>query len=341
MARRFPRAVNPFLDLGLTMSLGANKRWGSATTTAPSNEIVVPQSQLDEQQVYINAFNSILAISADSVDVLRELYKDDGQWRRKITKFRDTASSARQSDTNGLKKLNYLPADSATPIIPAIQASELKSDRGIYPMLWNAIIPWSLRLVVEPPTSAAITEDDTHEEAEEPETVRSVFSVSCRGHIDSQQPFYSVLKALLHEGTLLNGKSALTASKYPSCFYPDEVYNPRAPEVGLLRSLFLLLVTRHIWTSPRSAFDGAQKLKARTILSTSEWTCKDGKYNYELLFNAVVKVFENPTSPWTVETLAWYKKGVSGNCEERRRSLRRRGFKFGGCCHRCSLLGVV
>ncbi|KAJ7695877.1 hypothetical protein B0H16DRAFT_1750500 [Mycena metata] len=39
-------------------------------------------------------------------------------------------------------------------------------------------------------------------------------------------------------------------------------------------------------------------------------------YNYESPFNAVIKLFENPTSPWTVNTLAWYQKGVFGNCEK-------------------------
>ncbi|KAJ7032118.1 hypothetical protein C8F04DRAFT_1262283 [Mycena alexandri] len=87
-------------------------------------------------------------------------------------------------------------------------------------------------------------------------------------------------------------------------------------------------VTRHIWTSPSSAFDGAEKLKmicnarahgqftvippmiayaccqARTMLSKSEWTRKDGKYSYESLFNTVIiKLFENTTAPRTVDTL--------------------------------------
>ncbi|KAJ7737000.1 hypothetical protein DFH07DRAFT_96597 [Mycena maculata] len=109
--------------------------------------------------------------------------------------------------------------------------------------------------------------------------------------------------------------------------------NPVPPEVGLLRSLFLLRVLRHLWTTP---MDGTTKLKqisnarahgqfiitppiiaygccqvstSRTMLSTSEWKHKDGnfgKYNYERLFNAVVELFKNPAGAWTIETLAWY-----------------------------------
>ncbi|KAJ7211476.1 hypothetical protein B0H12DRAFT_1079579 [Mycena haematopus] len=308
MARFFPRGVHPHLDLGLTMTLGSNARWGTAPSSAPSNTVVVPQSQLDEDQKYIKAFDKMLAVSPDSGEVLRELYKDNDQWGRIIEKFRDASGNARQGDTNGLKhKLKYLPSDSTTPIVPAIQDSESKSDRGVnHPMLRDAIIPWSLRLVINVP--APTNEDDN---AQDSEAVRA-------------------LNALLHTGKLLDGKPALTAGRYPSCFYPDDVYNPDTPEVGLLRSPFLLRVTRHIWTSPSSAFDGADKLKvicnarahgqftvtpemiayaccqARTMLSTSEWTRKDGKYNYESLFDGVVKLFKNPTAKWTVETLAWY-----------------------------------
>ncbi|KAJ7760883.1 hypothetical protein DFH07DRAFT_957414 [Mycena maculata] len=322
MARFFPRGVNPFLDLGLAMTLGSTTRWGAASSlpsgnpVATSTNAAAPISDLDTK--YIEAFNSMLAISPDSAEILRELYKNDDQWARILAKFRDAAAGARQGDTNGLKhKLKYLPSDSTMPIVPAIQDSESKSDRGInHPMLRDAIIPWSLRLVINAP---APTETETEEDAEEPEAVRA-------------------LNALLFTGKLLNGKPALTAGRFPSCFYGDGQYDPLAPEVGLLRSLFLLRVLRHIWTTPSSAMDGATKLKqisnarahgqliitppmiaygccqARTMLSTSEWKRKDGKYNYERLFDAVVELFKNPAGAWTIETLAWYQKGVFGAC---------------------------
>ncbi|KAJ7782538.1 hypothetical protein DFH07DRAFT_949329 [Mycena maculata] len=316
------------------MTLGSTARWGAASSLPSGNPVatstnaaaptsfVIPfiffycpqlagtPSDLDTK--YIEAFNSMLAISPDSAEILRELYKNDDQWARILAKFRDAAAGARQGDTNGLKhKLKYLPSDSTMPIVPAIQDSKSKSDRGInHPMLRDAIIPWSLRLVINAP---APTGTETEEDAEEPEAVRA-------------------LNALLFTGKLLNGKPALAAGRFPSCFYADGQYDPLVPEVGLLRSLFLLRVLRHIWTTPSSAMDGATKLKqrtrawpvdhyaandrvwARTMLSTSEWKRKDGKYNYERLLDAVVELFKNPAGAWTIETLAWYQKGVFGAC---------------------------
>jgi hypothetical protein len=41
----------------------------------------------------------------------------------------------------------------------------------------------------------------------------------------------------------VDGKPALTASGFPSSFYADDAYDPDDPEVGLLRSQFLLRVS--------------------------------------------------------------------------------------------------
>ncbi|KAJ7486556.1 hypothetical protein FB451DRAFT_771356 [Mycena latifolia] len=142
------------------------------------------------------------------------------------------------------------------------------------------------------------------------------------------------------QGQLTSGKPALTAKKYPSCFYADGSYDPKAPEKGLFRSQFLLRIIRHLWTAPSSAMDGAEKLKkisnarvlgqyrmqgrmvgygctqGRTMISTSDWTVKDGAYNYEKLFNSVVELFENdPADPWVVDTLNWFQDGVFSSVE--------------------------
>ncbi|KAJ6566487.1 hypothetical protein B0H19DRAFT_1257696 [Mycena capillaripes] len=56
--------------------------------------------------------------------------------------------------------------------------------------------------------------------------------------------------------------------------------------------------------------------QARTMLSTSAWTIKDGKYDYEKLFNNIVELFQSdpkhPDDVWAAETLAWYQNGVFG-----------------------------
>ncbi|KAJ6516980.1 hypothetical protein DFH09DRAFT_1332652 [Mycena vulgaris] len=282
----------------------------------PTNTVAVPPNQLAEQQRYVDVFDRMMVISPDSLEVLRELFKDNDQWARIVQRFRKAATSARQNDTGGLKhKLDYLVSDPSKSLVPAIRESASKSDRGVnHPMLHDAIVSWPLRM--------AINARDTTDNSEESDTL-SLEAVNA-------------LKALM-KGKLITGKAALTAAKYPSCFYADDMYNPTDPEKGLFRSKFLLRVIRHIWTTPSSVMDGADTLKkvsnarahsqfrmngrmigygcsqARTLISTSDWTAKDGSYNYEKLFNAVVALFEDdPTDPWVIDTLTWYQERVFG-----------------------------
>jgi hypothetical protein len=50
-------------------------------------------------------------------------------------------------------------------------------------------------------------------------------------------------------------------------------------------------------------------VQARALVSTQAWGQRDGKYNYEDMFTAVVKLFfKLPDDEWAVETLAWYQK---------------------------------
>ncbi|KAJ6478899.1 hypothetical protein C8R45DRAFT_833021 [Mycena sanguinolenta] len=128
----------------------------------------------------------------------------------------------------------------------------------------------------------------------------------------------------------------MTAKTWLSCFYAEGTYDRKDPLLGLFRSAFLLRVTRHIWTGPSSAMDGAERIRAicaarahgkydftremlgyllsrpqaRTMLSTSDWTTRDGQYNYETLFDNVLELFEAPMDEWARDTLAWYQRRV-------------------------------
>ncbi|KAJ7462487.1 hypothetical protein FB451DRAFT_1180780 [Mycena latifolia] len=142
----------------------------------------------------------------------------------------------------------------------------------------------------------------------------------------------AALKALM-KGKLLDGKPALRAKYFPSRFYAAGAYDPEEPEKGLFRSPSLLRVLRHIWMAPSSAMDGADTLRktcnarahgqcfvkgrmvgyacaqGRTLISASDWTSKEGSYNYEKMFDEVVHLFEDdPTDPWVVETLKWFQE---------------------------------
>ncbi|KAJ6523974.1 hypothetical protein B0H19DRAFT_1276669 [Mycena capillaripes] len=82
---------------------------------------------------HTDAFEKMVAISPDSIDVLREFHKDDAQWGRLVSKFRKASEGTRQHDTSGLKgKIKYLPSDPTKAIVPALGEPDSKSDRGIH-----------------------------------------------------------------------------------------------------------------------------------------------------------------------------------------------------------------
>ncbi|KAJ6523310.1 hypothetical protein B0H19DRAFT_1201822, partial [Mycena capillaripes] len=113
MAKFFPHGVNPFLDIGLVIFYGSDAL-GSTSLQRPEQHYCDPPHHTD-------AFEKIVAISPDSIDVLREFYKDDAQWGRLVSKFREASKGARQHDTSGLKgKTKYLPSDPTKAIVPAL-----------------------------------------------------------------------------------------------------------------------------------------------------------------------------------------------------------------------------
>ncbi|KAJ7668961.1 hypothetical protein B0H17DRAFT_1209840 [Mycena rosella] len=319
-AKYFVCAVDPYMDIALVLFHGSQAHWAAPTIVCPSSTTIVSSEHLAEQKRHIDAFDRMFSISPESVELLREFYKVPVQWTRIVAKLRAAAKNARQTDTSGLKhKLGYLLSDPSKCLVPPIPETTSKSDRGInHPMLRDAIVPWRLRNKINARVVAEEHDEETPNSPAPPEASLTPEATEA-------------LKALMN-GKLTNGKPALIASRYPSCFYADGSYDPKDPEKGLFRSPFLLRVVRHIWTTPSSAMDGADKLRGnarahgqfkvigrmigygcvqgRTMLCTSDWADKDGAYNYEKLFNSVVELFESDTTdPWVTETLQW---GVFG-----------------------------
>ncbi|KAJ6572483.1 hypothetical protein DFH09DRAFT_1362442 [Mycena vulgaris] len=319
-AKFFVRGVNPYMDISLAMFYGSEALWASRAAPDPSNAMIIPPEELAQQKRYVDAFNMMMAIAPSSLDVLHEFYMDDTQWNRLVRMFRQAAASARQNDTGALKqKIKYLPSDPTQLIIPALSDSPSKTDRGLnHPMLRDAMISWPLRTQINARIASAAAED-TSEASLTPHALES-------------------LKALMKGKRVDKDKPAVTANQYPSCFYQDGAYDPVDTEKGLFRGLFLVL--RHIWTGPSSAMGGADTLKrscnarahgqyrvtgrmvgygcsqARTMISSADWSIKDGSYDYEKLFTSVVALFEtDPADPWVVETLAWLQQAVFGSAQ--------------------------
>ncbi len=45
------------------------------------------------------------------------------------------------------------------------------------------------------------------------------------------------------------------------------------------------------------------------MLSTSEWTSRDGNYDYEQLFKNILELFTDPEDQhWATETLKWFQE---------------------------------
>ncbi|KAJ7434878.1 hypothetical protein FB451DRAFT_1195027 [Mycena latifolia] len=75
---------------------------GPAAPTLPPTK--AKRNALVEQAKYIDACDLMMTISPDSVDVLRQFYKDDEQWGQIVKRFREAA----ENDTNQLKhKTNW------------------------------------------------------------------------------------------------------------------------------------------------------------------------------------------------------------------------------------------
>ncbi|KAJ7222725.1 hypothetical protein B0H12DRAFT_1241080 [Mycena haematopus] len=323
IARYFVRAVNPYMDVGLALFYGSLAHWGPAEAPDPTNAVSVPESERVEQQKHAKAFDKMLAKSPGSLDIMHEFNKEEEQWVQLVSMFREAASGARQNDTSGLKhKPHYiLPIPHVDSLVPKIPETVTKSNRGLnHPMLRDALIPWPLRLQIH---AKAALPADAPEDAEPAPTPEAT----------------AALKALM-KGKTIDKKPALTGKvqyEYPSCFYAEGTFDATDPEKGLFRSHFILRILRHIWTAPASALHGVKKPpkicnarahgqfsitpemlgyacgQARTLLSTSDWTIKDGSYDYEAMFNNIVLLFEaDPTDPWAVETLEWLTKGVFG-----------------------------
>ncbi|KAJ7119056.1 hypothetical protein C8R44DRAFT_878566 [Mycena epipterygia] len=248
LAKYFVRAVHPFMDIGLVLFYGSEANWTTPAPSVASNSITVPESERAEQKRHVDAFDKMMAKSPDSLDILREFYKDNKQWSRIVKLFREAAASARQNETSGLKHKTKYVLDTVCNLLPAVSESASKSDRGInHPMLRDAIIPWPLRIQIN-------------------EVLRHLWTVP---------------------SSAIERKDRLSLT----C-------NARA------HGQFTMISTMIAYGC----------VQARTILSTSDWTAKDGSYDYVKLFNSVVALFEtDPTDAWAVDTLKWYQEGVFGS----------------------------
>ncbi|THG97732.1 hypothetical protein EW026_g4332 [Hermanssonia centrifuga] len=136
-----------------------------------------------------------------------------------------------------------------------------------------------------------------------------------------------------------NAKIAITADDYPSFLYSNEAqYDPNDIEKNLLQGTYLLAVFRCLFTGPRTATrktsgpsGGGRPSKAKiykmtkvtpesiayaavlarfSICGQDSWEPQDGMFSLPDFYQAIVDLFDDPTDPWYIDTLAWWNKYV-------------------------------
>ncbi|KAJ6582166.1 hypothetical protein B0H19DRAFT_524806 [Mycena capillaripes] len=158
-AKYFRRGVHPYMDVGTALHYGSERRWGTPVETTPSNTIAIPPSELARQDTYVRAFDKMFSIVPDLLDVVKHLFlqssesEGEKQWSCFTTMMSAAATSARTSDTSGLKHcLDYvLPDPHKQALLPPIPKQDSKSDRGLtHPILRYLLLGWNDRLQLPP-----------------------------------------------------------------------------------------------------------------------------------------------------------------------------------------------
>ncbi|KAJ7841818.1 hypothetical protein B0H14DRAFT_3693499 [Mycena olivaceomarginata] len=320
VARYFAGGVHPYMDIGSALDYGSQHHWGPPVEIVPSNTIQMPESERIRQDACVAAFNKMFSIAPDLLELIKYIFlqaeEDSDHWNKLVASMRASASSGRVADTGGLKHcVEYiLPNPSLHALLPAIPKHDSKSIRGLaHPILRYFLLPWSLRLKLPPLQLPTVTQ-----------LVPNVAVPAAPNEF-------------LDRIVAGNFKFEIDSNELPSFLWAHDSYNSADFDHGLLRGEFLLRVFRHIWTAPASAYNGLDTgipavcharlhdkltvspemlgcavVQARTMISSKDWGRRDGAFDNEALFDAVVNLFSGlPEDPWAIETLAWMVFGDS------------------------------
>ncbi|KAJ7743887.1 hypothetical protein B0H14DRAFT_3514798 [Mycena olivaceomarginata] len=352
------RAVHPYMSLTEVMIYGPDRHWGTAPATCPSNTVSVPASEIERQNACVKAFDKTFSIAPELLPVIKQIYLEitvkPQQWQLLVKVMREAATSARTSDTSGLKhELTYfLPNPLKNVLTPPIPKQESKSDPWpqspcpSLPPLVFARAPAtntasSLASSSPPPDAgAASTSPDAGATSASPDAGAASSSAPDAGTASSSPPDAAAAAAAEFLKRIVEGKVPLKTRTYPSCFYAEDSYDPANLDNGLLHGEVIPRILRHIWTGLKTAIVGVEKslhptcnarlhnhlhvspemigyacVQARTMLGTKEWVSRDSSYDYTKVFDRIVALFAIPDDPWAKETLEWYQREVFGNAD--------------------------
>ncbi|KAJ7226723.1 hypothetical protein GGX14DRAFT_555314 [Mycena pura] len=304
MARFWPRGIDTHLDIGEAVGWGATSHWGSRPTPrrTPPVDVIEKQKRLDK------SFDLMLTQAPDIDDSLRDVYKAKKRWNDLLKLLREGAREARHHDTNGIRTHPEYALAPHESYIPHVKKNGSAEERG-------ARHPHIRALLASCPKRVMLEETQVVEG-------KTVPSAAAEKLVEA----------------LLNGTERYSHAEWPSIFYPTGAYqtwDPKDEDKDLFRSMYLVKIIRHVFTGPGSADDGAESLRpdcnamahgqftvtgrivgyacdlGRTSLSGHNWCKRKDGYDYTVLFDNVVAMFEaDADDEWTTETLQWFNERV-------------------------------
>ncbi|KAF7309105.1 hypothetical protein MKEN_01112600 [Mycena kentingensis (nom. inval.)] len=319
-------AGNPFNNFKLAARHGAIERWGTPAAVrllcSSEKHKITHKRRVKEFNVWIEhliAYNPEHAFE----DALKYLFLHCRKklWEPLMERIKKGAESERDSIVHELKfaYAYWIPNHAANPpqiLCPALSSSdESKASRGITHIvsLCN-LLPCAERRLL-PDLTYSTADSDPNKE------------ISDEG------------KALLLR--LGNRSYKLNNGAFPSFVYADwTTVVPGKTKEGLLRGFLVIRVLRHIWLSRKFAIAGLSDTDgipracaarrhrvadvtprmiaiavchARTMLSSANWSKKDGDYDYVEMFNKIVELLESEKESvkvWADETREFLRQSL-------------------------------
>ncbi|KAJ7112617.1 hypothetical protein C8R44DRAFT_882381 [Mycena epipterygia] len=155
IGKYFVRAVHPFMDVSEPMLYGPEHHWSAPNVTDPSNTVGTCATKALHHGL-------LFALAPDLLEVIKQLFleiqSNPERWNALVKMLQKAATSARTSDTAGLKHcLDYVVPDPTKHVLmPPIPKAESKSNRGLaHAMLRYFLLPWKDRLQLPPLTLEA------------------------------------------------------------------------------------------------------------------------------------------------------------------------------------------
>lgn len=306
------RALGPFIDLSYIIHAGMrlpddDNEPVLAREDAESTDIISERlSKLTAEQRHKirTQYHELLRLVFDLKGFLQVFDQEEDVFDKIVNLLDSAAAQGRNDDTARLKAmtLTFMPAPVLTDMPESLlNSAAAKQERG-----WHHL-----------------------------RTARMLCPMALLSEFDSDPNTFS--------RKVRDGEIAISGDAFPLFLYDLSAFDPDDDEAGLLRGEILLKGARAVFSGPRSAdktTPGRETggrdplvdiysdrwlevtpeniayiavLTRFSLSSQQTWTAADGNFDGRLLFDEIVALFEDPTSQWCKETLAWWTMWIFGS----------------------------